>query len=166
MSWQDKVPTLIRVLIGDDLISPVYGDSILIKNFVSSVPFVEYDANIDTYEYNISTNLITPDPSDDNKFVILCCLKSAYNIISGEFKLKSISHGGKVTMRDGPSEISIDKGSEITTLQSLLKNLSEQYNKALDDYILGNPVGVSISGPITYGTVQTGYILRDYREIV
>jgi hypothetical protein len=165
MSWQDKVPMLIRMLVCDDINNPTYGDSILIKNFIYASNFVFYDANIDIYDTNFSTNEITPDPSYDNKFVILCCLKAASLIINGEFKLKSSSYGGKVIMKDGPSEITMDKGSEMEYLKKLSLDLLNEYNKALDDYILGNPLGVSVGGPQTYGQVETGFILRDYREI-
>lgn len=154
MTWKEKVVPIIRMLISDQEYSE-YDDNRLILNFMYAANLVSFDVKDWNYEINTSILQITPDPSRDNNFLTLTYLKCACMMISSELKTKLATTGRKVTMKDGPSEITMDRSSELFSLKEFAKNACDKYEEALFQFNAGNPIGISITGPQTYGQANT-----------
>ena len=153
MSWQGQMSTIVRHLVNDlDSSSYKYSDhrietSILVA---SQLMIMNVDFN-NTYDINVESCLLSPDPTDaatkDNPFVTLSCLRAACIIIGSEIRSES---GNAISIKDGPS--AIDLRGVTQTLTILYKDLCEKYEHLLLEYRAGSSVaGHAILGPYAPG---------------
>jgi len=154
MSWKLKVVPVIRTLVSD-LEYAQYDDDRILMNFMFAANFVSFDVKKWSYEIDTSAVEITPDPSDDQNFITLSCLKCACMMLNSELKTKLATTGRKVTMKDGPSEITMDRSSELASLKEFAKSACDKYEEALFQFNAGNSIGISITGPQTWGVADT-----------
>ena len=135
MSWQGQMSTIVRHLVNDlDSSSYKYSDhrietSILVA---SQLMIMNVDFN-NTYDINVETCLLSPDPTDegtkDNPFITLSSLRAACIIIGSEIRSES---GNAISIKDGPS--AIDLRGVTQTLTVLYKDLCEKYENLLLEY--------------------------------
>lgn len=154
MNWKLRVVPMIRTLISDEA-AEQYTDERILMNFMFAANFVSFDVKKWNYEIDTSNEEITPDPSLDLNFLTLGCLKCACMMLSSDLKTKLVMAGRKVTMKDGPSEITMDRSSELSSLKEFASNACTMYNDALFQFNAGNSLGISITGPQTSGAVET-----------
>ncbi len=153
MSWQGQMSTIVRHLVNDlDPSSYKYSDhrietSILVA---SQLMIMNVDFN-NTYDINVETCLLSPDPTSaatkDNPFITLSSLRAACIIIGSEIRSES---GNAISIKDGPS--AIDLRGVTQTLTVLYKDLCQKYENLLLEYRAGNSVaGHAILGPYAPG---------------
>ena len=153
MSWQGQMSTIVRHLVNDlDASSYKYSDhrietSILVA---SQLMIMNVDFN-NTYDINVESCLLSPDPTDaatkDNPFVTLSCLRAACIIVGSEIRSES---GNAISIKDGPS--AIDLRGVTQTLTVLYKDLCQKYENLLLEYRAGSSVsGHAILGPYAPG---------------
>jgi hypothetical protein len=153
--WQTKAILTIRNLIGD-LEGVSYTDLRISQLFVISASLVLFDTSFsENYVVDVSAVSITPDPENDNDFMGLVCLRAACVLLSSELRSRGISTN-KVTMKDGPSEITMDNSSSMTSLKDLSTSACKKYEDALFQFRAGNSIGVAILGPYSPGSVSAG----------
>ena len=153
MSWQGQMSTIVRHLVNDlDPTAYKYSDhrietSILVA---SQLMVMNVDFN-NTYDINVESCLLSPDPTDeetkDNPFITLSCLRAACIIIGSEIRSES---GNAISIKDGPS--AIDLRGVTQTLTVLYKDLCQKYENLLLEYRAGSSVaGHAILGPYAPG---------------
>jgi len=129
-------------MIGDNGAVPTYSDDSLEKMLVTAGVFVDVDAGFE-YTIDLSTPDITPDPSSDQNFISLICLKARTLIADGEYRnaaRTALSH------RDGPA--SIDTRARADNLKQVAKDSADEYARALESYNFGDgSVGIGIVSP-------------------
>lgn len=153
--WQTKAILTLRNLVGD-LESVSYTDNRLSQLFVISASLVLFDVKFPTiYVVDVSLVSITPDPENDNDFMGLVCLRAACILLNSELRSKGIG-SNKVTMKDGPSEITMDNSSSMTSLKDSSGSVCKKYEDALFQFRAGNSIGIGILGPYSPGSVSAG----------
>jgi hypothetical protein len=162
MTWQEKVVLIIRTLIGDED-GDQYDDERILLLFLVAANMILLEASFDeAYQIDMTENEITPDPTADSDFLILCCLKSACILATSEFKRKTLSTGGKkITMKDGPSEITMDTSGQLLSAKSLSDSVCKKYEDALFLYNSGKSIGIAIVGPTIFGEAYQRPINRE-----
>ena len=139
--WKAVAIFTIRSLIGD-LDNERYTNDRLIQSFQVCANLVMFDVDFpDDYVINLIDKTILPEPSND--FISLVCLKTACVLLTSEGR----DIGCKVSMKDGPSTINIDKSELAKTLKDTTKNACEKYEQAMFTYRAEGSLGVAILGP-------------------
>ena len=147
MSWQTEMTSLLRYVVNDsDPDDMEYSDDRLQRAILSAAQLtfgvVDFPR---TYEINVSSSGITPDPTSENdtSFINLVVLKAACILAIGDFN-SSVDHG--VVIRDGPSMI--DARPLVSSKKQIMDEYCQQYDEAELDFRLGNSnAGEAIIGP-------------------
>ena len=136
--WQTVMVGVLRELLKDSEEPYTYSDTALEKLLLSSARLVQFDTTFST-SYAVDTEGldITPDPSGDNPFVVLTCLRAACVLGKGE---AAKSAGQAIAVRDGSS--SIDLRGNLTGRLELMKSACEEYRNAKNAHALGRSVSV------------------------
>lgn len=145
--WKYVAVLTIRSLIGDlDPDNYTYTDSRLLSLFLVSSKLVMLDTTF-AYDYvvDVSEGEVTPDPLNDDDFMGLISLRASCVLLNSE--MRSNAGTGKVTMKDGPSTISVDKSDVVSAIKDTSKTVCEKYELALFAYKAGQSVGHAIMGP-------------------
>jgi len=158
MAWIEETIPLLRSLVGDDESPYEFCKERLTNILVSSAKLVITEVSFDTtYTVTITTNTVSPDPSDNSTFMVLAALKAAYIVANSEYRA---SAAGNVLITDGPSTINLS--SRAATYAARAKSLLADYVQAKMQHALGNTVGVAcISTPTT--TPNSDYITNTRR---
>lgn len=161
MSWQTEIVEQVRVIINDIDEPQTYSDSRIER--VCIIGAVQVLREIDfssTYTINISTQTISPDPSEistkDNDFMHLVSLKVACLILTGECRKYALCG---VSVDDGPS--SIDMKGIYKNLKDLQDSIQRQYDKAKILMQSGGNGGVG-RAVTTPTTVENLYPIQDF----
>jgi hypothetical protein len=154
-NWANNAVIVIRSMIGDlDPSNYSYSNERLLQVFLAASNLVMLDSNYAfDYEVNIFLEEITPDPSTDYNFLALTSLKASCILLSSELRSKGTS---RVTMKDGPSEISMDNSSSLSSLKDLSSSICKKYEDSMFQFRAGISVGVAILGPYSPGSVSAG----------
>lgn len=151
MTWQTQAVLTIRSLIGDlDPASYQYTDERLTQLFMISGQLVLMDTSFDNdYVIDVALEDISPDPSLDLDFMGLTSLRAACILASSEVRTKAGATGNhsKVTMKDGPSTITVDNADGLNSLKTITKSACDRYAEALFLFKAGKSVGKAILGP-------------------
>ena len=147
-SWNVVVVAILRSLIGDmDPSQYTYTDDRLIQSFVVCANLVLFDLDFnEDYKINVQDQKILPDPTNDGNFITLGCLKTACVLLTSENKSAAIS-GCKISMKDGPSTITMDKSELVKSLQDIRQNVCQKYEEAAFLFKQEGTLGVAIFGP-------------------
>jgi hypothetical protein len=109
MSWQIEIPIIVRTLINDLGVDPVYSDERLKQIVVVAAKYVQFDVVLDpTYVIDVSDPSITPDPSEynDEIFISLVSLKAACIIDQSTLRTKAATEGIRAAL--GPALLSVN----------------------------------------------------------
>lgn len=159
--WETKVITIIRNMLGDVTDSPEYTDNRLLQLFLVCSTLVLMDVEFDNdYAIDISNETITPDPSDDKDFLALACLKSVCTLLNSEVRSKHTS--GMVSIKDGPSTVTIDNRDVLNSLKDLAKTMCAKYEQSIFEWKSGQSVAVAILTPYSPGSDFVGRV--DYPD--
>lgn len=151
MAWTTEVIEVVRYIIGDLDTPYKYSDeritkaaSISASVLINEIPFAN------NYVVNVSTNTITPDPTEvdpkDYDFINLLALKTSCLILQGEMKVYA---GSSLRIVDGPS--TIDVGSIYSNTQQMLADLIRTYESKKMYYLMSSSgYGKAITTPSTY----------------
>lgn len=144
--WQAIVVYTLRALLSDlDDTDYKYTNARLIQSFLVCSNLVLFDVDFcEDYKPNIKDAEILPDPVDDSDFLTLCCLRTACILLTNEGKLAS---GCKLSMKDGPSSITLDKTDLIKTLKDISTSVCNKYEQAMFIYKSEGTLGVAVLGP-------------------
>lgn len=108
MAWNNEIISIVRVLI-NDMTSPYsYSDERLLQTIVVAAKYVQFDVVLDhSYEINITSPSISPDPTIDNDsiFISLVSLKTACIIDQSNFRTKAAMEGIRAAL--GPAQLSL-----------------------------------------------------------
>lgn len=144
--WQYYAVSVVRNLVGDISVPYEYEDSRLLELFIASTSLVVLDTNIPIeYTIDIYNKTITPDPSTDTDFMGLCSLRAACVLLNSEMRSKAGC--GKVSMKDGPSTITMDQADLVKAIKDTGTSVCDKYEMALFAYKAGQSIGVAIMGP-------------------
>lgn len=108
MSWKKQIPIIIRTLINDLSENPTYSDERILQVIVVAAKYVEFDVVLDrSYDINILSPNITPDPTIENDaiFISLLSLKAACIIDQSNFRTKAAMEGIRASL--GPAQLAI-----------------------------------------------------------
>jgi hypothetical protein len=159
--WQDLSILLVRNLIGDP-VSVAYSDERILELFLASSVLVMFDNKFEEdYVVNIGALSISPDPSLDLDFLALVALRSACVLLNSELRSKGAK---KITMKDGPSEITVDNSDLMANLKASASAACKKYEDSIFSFAAGNSVGVAIMGPYSPGSDYVGYINNEDRS--
>lgn len=144
--WKSTVVSTLRALTGDfDSTDYKYTDQRLIQSFLVCSNLVLFDVDFsEDYKVNVQGEEILPDPVEDGDFLTLGCLKTACILLTSEGKSAS---GCKISMKDGPSTITLDKSDLIKTINDMSKSVCGKYEQAMFIYKSEGTLGVGILGP-------------------
>lgn len=118
MSWQIELPLIVRMLINDLSDPPTYSDERLLQTLAVAAKYVQFDVSLDnTYAVNVTTSTITPDPTGDDIFVGLLCLKSACIVDQSVLRTKAAMEGIRASL--GPASLSV--GGSLGGLKMILE---------------------------------------------
>ena len=160
--WKQMVVLTLRHLTGDiDPSEYEYSDERFLQLFLVASSLVSFDIDFsEDYEIQISAQEIIPDPEKDKDFITLGCLKAACILLTSEGKSAS---GCKISMKDGPSSITVDKSDLIKTLKDMSKSLCDKYEEAAFLFKQEGTLGVAIFGPHGIGIVDQHDTRRNFR---
>lgn len=157
-SWENLVIQTLRALTGD-MDEERYTDERLVQSFLVCSNLVMFDVSFEEdFVINLKTKEVTPEPTKD--FISLGCLKTACVLLNSESREAS---GCKISMKDGPSSINLDKTDLVKTLSSLGKSACAKYEEASFIFKSEGTVGVAIFGPHGLGLTGHGDNSRIYR---
>lgn len=139
--WKNDCRVILRSIIFDMTEPYTYEDSKLNTLLVHAAKILCNEVPLN-YNVNISTGDVSPDPSDDNNFIVLLCYKTACMIAAAEVKTYAM---GSIVVRDQFS--SIDMTQQGVHAQKRYENLCEQYDDLRMQYLIGNNLGKVVSGP-------------------
>ena len=118
MSWQIELPLIVRTLINDLSDQPTYSDERLLQTLAVAAKYVQFDVALDnTYTVDVSTSTITPDPTGDDIFVGLLCLKSACIVDQSTLRTKAAMEGIRASL--GPASLSV--GGSLAGLKMIIE---------------------------------------------
>jgi hypothetical protein len=108
MSWQDEAIPMLRILINDMGVTPVYSDDRLEQTLVVAAKLVYQDID-GTYDYTISIESVTisPDPTSnsDDAFLNFMVLRAACIVDQSTFRTKAAMEGISAAL--GPASLSV-----------------------------------------------------------
>lgn len=151
MAWATEVTEVVRYMIGDVDSPQKYTDERITKAAsISASALVSEITFPNNYQVEVSTNTITPDPTEvdpkDYDFINLLALKTSCLILQGEMKIYA---GSSIRVVDGPS--TIDVGSIYSNTQQMLANLIRVFESKKHYYMMGSSgYGKAITTPSTY----------------
>ena len=96
MSWDIEIPIIVRTLVNDLEVQPVYSDERLKQIICVAGKYVQIDVSLDnTYNCDVTNLIITPDPIDikDDIFSGLLALKAACIIDHSTLRTKAATEG-------------------------------------------------------------------------
>ncbi len=150
MSWDTKMPELVRNLLFDLDTTQTYSDDTLLRVLVSAAFRVSSELLFDnSFVADLDNQTIAPDPTvtatQDDSFVNLTCLQAAAIIERGE-AARAAKQG--IFVKDGSSAIDL-RGVAIGRLQLIGKGWNDVYDKAKFQYQLERSAlaGRMITGP-------------------
>ena len=146
MSWSSEFMPIVRTLTNDIIEPYLYSDARINQVIVVAVKYVQADVELDyVYETNVETVTITPDPTQDNDFAVLVCLKTACIIDQSTFRSKAVSEGISVSM--GPSSLRV-AGSLDGWSQILKHGPCGLYKELIDQWAASTATGIrAVLGP-------------------
>jgi len=109
MSWQTEIPIIVRTLINDLEVEPLYSDERLQQIIVVAAKYVQFDVVLNhQYNIDVSNVNISPDPTDDRDeiFISLVSLKSACIIDQSTLRTKAATDGIRAAL--GPALLSVN----------------------------------------------------------
>lgn len=140
--WIKDIRLLVRSII-NDVIEPYEYDDSKINTLIIHAAKIMVNELVLPYEINLCNNTITPDPSCDNNFIVLCAYKTSCMFAAAELKAISMN---SMSVRDGPS--SIDFGPMTTEARKRYEDICDQYEQKKLQFLINNNTGSVISGPI------------------
>lgn len=148
--WKDDMVITLRVIIDDLSDTPSNSDESLQQILVVAAKLTSEAINFNTdYTISVSPPSITPDPSSDESFVTLVCLKAACLMSRAEQKNRARKG---IMIKDGPSNIDGRGAADATARWA--DTVCADYAKAESSYAAGNgATGQAIIGPYNF----TGY---------
>lgn len=154
MSWLDEALPILRVLIGDDTDPYDYCETRLADILVATAKLLVIELPFEnSYVVTVSTQTISPDPTEDASFIPLLALKAATKVANSEYKAASMTAG---SVSDGPSTINL--GGSATALKARMEALQSDYEKAKLQYSTGNAVGCQVIVSECCGVYANCYI--------
>ena len=157
--WQHSLRTLLRSLIGDDVVPYTYSDGQLDQLLVNSAVLVDMEVDF-VYDYtiNIAGISISPDPvsNSDRGFINLVCLKAAWMV-----KNKDAEAAAKkaVLVKDASSQI--DYREAAIRVKSIAERMRSEYERMKTAWKTGNGMsGQGIVGPFNSGHVDSDQARR------
>lgn len=160
MSGVESIIKLTRAILGD-LDSVKYSDQRLNDVVIVAAFYLQSVASFtDVYTVSITTNTITPDPTDAT-FITLCAYKAACLISTYELKNTT-----GIIMRDGPSMI--DTKATAQNKKDGMLSICKIFDQLLADYQLTGGInagghGHAILGPYSPGSDLLGWTSPDHR---
>lgn len=157
--WHPIVVATLRILVADDLETQRYTDDRLIQAFQLCSNLVMFDVDFpEEYVVDVTEQSITPEPSRD--FIALVCFKTACVLLTNEGREAS---GCKISMKDGPSQITMDKSDLVKTLKDSAKSACDKYMEASFIFKSEGTLGVAVLGPHGIGATYNEDTHRQYR---
>lgn len=155
MSLQGDAVIILRSLINDLGPTYTYDDGRLEQLLVVSAHFVNKEVELEyTYTIDVEAVSITPDPTVDQAFLNLICLKAACLVLGAETKTLAAQ---SFRIEDGSAVI--DVKDAYTATKALYDKFCADYAKAKTDYTAGNLNAVkAILTPTTVHYNPTGLI--------
>ena len=154
MAWQDTMVPIVRGLIFD-LTSPyTYSCTRLEELIAVAAVLVTQELTFSTtYTIDLEAVTITPDPSSDEDFVALVCLRTACLISHGEHRDAAKK---AISVKDGPAFV--DTKDRAKHLGDLAEDACTAYSRAKVNYQIGDgSLGRVIVGPYAAGnSTNTG----------
>ncbi len=156
--WKAVAVFTLRILVGD-IEATRYTNSRLIQAFQLCANLVMFDVDFpDDYTINLVDETILPEPSND--FITLVCFKTACVLLTNEGREAS---GCKIMMKDGPSQITMDKTELVKTLKDSTKSACDKYMEASFIFKSEGTLGVAVLGPHGIGATYNEDTHRQYR---
>lgn len=165
MSWQIEIPIIIRTLINDLEITPVYSDSRIQQLAVVAAQYVTTEANLNrTYNIDIINQTIAPDPTllpdRDNSFIGFIALKSACILDQSTFRTKAALEGIRTAL--GSANLSVQ--GNLAGYKMILDQDQapcKLYDQLVLDYNIGNiQVVQAVLSPFVGNNFDPRYLMR------
>ena len=121
MAWKKEIITIVRTLINDTVSPYTYSDNRLTQTIVVAATYVQFDVVLDhTYQVNVVTPDIVPDPTADNDsiFISLVSLKAACIIDQSQLRTKAAMEGIRAAL--GPASLSV--GGSLAGFKMILEH--------------------------------------------
>ena len=161
MAWHTDGLIILRDLIGD--YDAAYAEAKLKRLLAVAAYRIRQDVSFDIiYEVDLTSGseLVTPDPSGppkDYDFINLMALRASISVITGELKL---SADQSISITDGPSKITVEKGKYLKNQLDIMKS---QYDEYIKNYLCSkSKFGGAVTGPISKEFIYSDY--SDYRD--
>jgi hypothetical protein len=150
MSWQSELTIMVRTLIDDFGDVPVYSDSRIEKCLIVSAKYVQFDVVLEhSYDVNVETSTITPDPTIDNDeiFIMLTALKAACLVDQGTLRTKVAMEGVRASL--GPASLSVG-GSTSAWEKVLNHGPCKLYSDLIEHWDVANASAIAaVIGPFS-----------------
>jgi hypothetical protein len=105
MAWNMQATEILRVLLNDMGATPTYSDATLFRILLVSAFQVNNEVDLTTdYKIDVQAQTIAPDPSSDESFMNLLCLKAACIVDRGSATLAAKQ---AIAVKDGASAIDL-----------------------------------------------------------
>jgi len=120
MSWEIEIPIIVRTLINDLEVEPLYSDERLRQIITVAAKYVQFDVVLDyEYQIDVSNMTINPDPTDDRNeiFISLVSLKAACIIDQSTLRTKAATNGIRAAL--GPALLSVN--NNLDGIEMILK---------------------------------------------
>jgi len=139
---------IVRGMIFDMTAPYTYADARLEELLAVSAVLVIQEVDFSmSYTVDLSAVTISPDPSNDDDFVALVCLKTACMISHGEHRDAAKQ---AISVKDGPAFV--DTKDRAKHLGDLAEDACQAYARAKLNYQIGDgSVGRAIVGPYAAG---------------
>lgn len=113
MSWDIEIPIIVRTLVNDLEVQPLYSDERLKQIIIVAGKYVQIDVSLDnSYVCDVTALTITPDPIDikDDIFSGLLALKAACLIDHSTLRTKAATEGIRAAL--GPAMLNVNGSLE------------------------------------------------------
>lgn len=113
MSWDIEIPIIVRTLVNDLEVQPLYSDERLKQIICVAGKYVQIDISLEnTYDCDVSALTIIPDPVDikDDIFSGLLALKAACLIDHSTLRTKAATEGIRAAL--GPAMLNVNGSLE------------------------------------------------------
>lgn len=148
----DAIILMTRGIIGDFGPTYTYSDERIQQVLTAAGLYLTSITSFaDTYIIDMSGGTITPDPLNDNSFIVLCAWKTACMISTYELRNSS-----GIVMKDGPSMIDTKGTSQ--NMKAGMASICETFDSMMLDYLVNGGlsgtggVGAAILGPYSPGS--------------
>lgn len=141
MAWTIEIPLITRVWINDLDANPTYSDARIKQVVVVAAMNVNREVSFtDTYEVDVVSETISPDPtldaSLDNDFTALVALKAACILDQSTYRTKAVNEGIKTSL----ASATLHTAGNLKGYKDLLDiGPCGMYEKLRQEFEIGNP---------------------------